>query len=157
MLDEIIIDNLKSRLIGLLRQSELEYVVETNNRGTTYRIATHDAAMEITIGTEWIGYELNINKLVTDKNIGTANDTDNYDTGGQNASISLSIFDEALGLAGALAAHKIYVGIAQRKRFLAFPLRNITYRIIYFGRFSAKYDEIKEPDLLKMTGVQTVT
>jgi hypothetical protein len=117
------ISELKRTAEELLRDysAYTHITTEESSRGTLYIIKAKEAVLKICIGNQWIGYELEVDKTLLGKEIGTFEDTDNYPFDDENAAMYKEIFEASLNCAKALFEKRIYVGIVDGKPVLVVP------------------------------------
>lgn len=122
-------EKVEQRLSGVENVS-----VQDKGNTRTYQITGKEAEFEIAIGESWVGYELSIPKEVLGRQIGAAEDTDNYALDDKNAVTAMTIFNNALQCLDSFLKDQIYIGIVGKKRILAIPCDH-GYVLRAAGRF----------------------
>lgn len=96
----------------ILADSDSKVVVtdRSNNNERDYVVHKNEATLTIAISDTWLGYELDIHKSVLGRQIGEAEDTDNYPLDGEYEAVTEQIFDEIISCLNAFLHRNIYVG-----------------------------------------------
>ncbi|MET1033301.1 MAG: hypothetical protein ABWX94_02275 [Candidatus Saccharimonadales bacterium] len=159
---QINIEKLKDQLLRLLANYHVDPVIGQNkhSRGATYEIKTKEAQLVVTLGDEWIGYELEINPDTTEYNkhgMRAFEDTDLYPLGGKNLEISMEIFHETLTCLRALLDGEIFIGIDEKhKTILAIPINSTDSKVRRSGRFMSTYEILTKKEVSAMSGLRKV-
>lgn len=159
---QISIEKLKDQLLRLLANYHVDPVVgqDKHGRGTTYEIKTKEAQLVVTLGDEWIGYELKINPVATEpskQGMRAFEDTDLSPLGGKNLEISMEIFHETLACLRALLEGEIFVGIDdKRKTILAIPINSTDSKVCRTGRFMSSYEILTKKQVTAMPGLKKI-
>lgn len=150
---EINIEEYKQLVERLIAEKNVEVAEEPSSRGVDYTLKNGNATLAISLGEEWIGYELDIDEAELGKPIGTSEDTDNYPLGEENVEVSKRIFDNLFECLKGFLGGGVYVGYIDKKPALAVPLANSQFKIVTRGRFSASQKEISKESLAQFSGL----
>lgn len=158
MIDQIDINVMKKKIEDLLKghNVSIDKRADMRGRGDVYKIKTKEATITVTLGESWVGYELDVNKEVAGRRLGTSVDTDNYPLENGKESITMDIFDEALLCLRSLLEGKVYAGKLRGKPTIAIPQDNGTYKIVSQGRFVAQKEVVSDDELKSMDGLRAV-
>ena len=123
--------NLEKEIIRLLSKKKAKYVVKESRRGRTYTLASSHGNLEVTIGTEWLGYEYTMAGGYLGRTVGLSEDTDGYELE-FNVNVTNEIASETLAIVEAFVSRKILKRIESDCLKLAFLLSPNKYLLKTF-------------------------
>ena len=134
---QVNIENLKRKIDRLLLSHNVtdDIVLDVNDEKGEYSLSSEGMKLSIRINKNWIGYELEIQKSILGKSIGTFSDTDNYPIQGDNAVMALKVFDEVYYCLQGVLKNEIYVGKHKGKLDLAIPIGDQEFKVIERNNF----------------------
>lgn len=150
---EIDIEAYKRRVEQLIAKKDVEFTEKPSSKGIAYTLKHGNATLVISLGEEWIGYELDIDRAELGKSIGTSEDTDNYPLDGKNTEVSQGIFDALLHCLRGFLDGEVYVGRIEKKLVLAVPIDDSHFKVVTCGRFSASQKEAPKASLAQLSGL----
>lgn len=120
-----------------------------SNNERDYIVQKSEATLTIAISDSWLGYELDIHKSVLGRQIGRAEDTDNYPLDGEYEDVTEKVFDEIINCLNAFLHHDIYIGKIGKKIGLALPKLD-KFLLVQGGRFVMEKRLISKAELTEL-------